>query len=92
MTRGYPTESVKSDQMDISLLNYVTLGSVKQYVDQYGIQFEMIMKPDGLQVTLIKKYNDKSIRKKSFTIDNGEYNRFQQCFMATVSELQLMTY
>ena len=92
MKNSYPTEPVNTDTRDLMCLNSVTIGMIKQLVDQNGIQVDMTIKTDGLRLTLIKKYPDKTVRKRSVDIDNGEYGMLQTKFMGALSELQMMSW
>ena len=90
MKNSYPTEPIQTDTRDIVCLNMITLGAIKQCVDANGIQVDMTMKPDGLRLTLTKKYPDKTIRKRQVDIDNGDYASFQAKFMSTLQELLML--
>ncbi len=92
MKNGYPTEPIQSDTRDIMCLSTVTLGAIKQCVDTNGIQVDITMKPDGLRLTLTKKYPDKTIRKRQVDIDNGDYSTFQTKFMSTLQELLMLQF
>ena len=89
MKNSYPTEPVRSDTNDIMVLNNTTLGMIKSIVDQNGGQLDLTIKPDGMRVTIIKKFPDKSIKKSSVDIDNGNYIMLQNKIMNALAEVQM---
>ena len=89
MKNSYPTEPVRSDTNDIMVLNNTTLGMIKSIVDQNGVQLDLTVKHDGMRVTIIKKFPDKSIKKSSVDIDNGNYIMLQNKIMNALAEVQM---
>lgn len=89
MKNSYPTEPVRSDTNDIMVLNNTTLGMIKSIVDQNGVQLDLTIKPDGMRVTIIKKFQDKSVKKSSVDIDNGNYIMLQNKIMNALAEVQM---
>lgn len=89
MKNSYPTEPIVSNINDILTLNNTTLGMIKTIVDQNGIQMDLTIKPEGIRVNVIKKFPDKSIKKSSVDIDNGNYTMFQNKLMSALAEVQM---
>jgi hypothetical protein len=89
MKNSYPTEPVKSDPNDLMMLNGTTVGMLKNIVDQNGVQLDLTLKPDGIRVTVIKKFPDKSVKKSSVDIDNGNYIMLQNKIMSILAEVQM---
>lgn len=89
MKNSYPTEPVKSDPNDLMMLNGTTIGMLKNIVDQNGVQLDLTLKPDGIRVTVIKKFPDKSVKKSSVDIDNGNYMMLQNKIMSILAEVQM---
>lgn len=89
MKNSYPTEPVKSDPNDLMMLNGTTVGMLKNIVDQNGVQLDLTLKPDGIRVTVIKKFPDKSVKKSSVDIDNGNYVMLQNKIMSILAEVQM---
>jgi hypothetical protein len=89
MKNSYPTEPVKSDPNDLMMLNGTTVGMLKNIVDQNGVQLDLTLKPDGIRVTVIKKFPDKSVKKSSVDIDNGNYMMLQNKIMSILAEVQM---
>ena len=89
MKNSYPTEPVKSDPNDLMMLNGTTVVMLKNIVDQNGVQLDLTLKPDGIRVTVIKKFPDKSVKKSSVDIDNGNYMMLQNKIMSILAEVQM---
>lgn len=67
-----------------------SLAWFKSLADQYALQFDITLKTDGIRINIIKKNEDKSVRKRSVECDNDEIAMLPQKLQMAIQEI-LMT-
>lgn len=77
---------------DILSLQQQNLFILKHIAEGYGVQIEVTIKPNGVKLCFIKKYDDKSVRKRQIELTDGEYNFINQKIMGVLQEFTMVTW
>lgn len=70
MTKSYPSKPC-TEKYKCESLSLIPFSTIKMLSDMAGVQFEIVFKPEGIRVTLIKK-TGKTVRKRTEEVDNAD--------------------
>lgn len=89
MKRSYSIKPNLSTQYSAAAMGAMqtTLAWFKALADQYALQFDITLKTDGIRINVIKKNEDKSIRKRSVECDNDEIDILPRKLQMAVQEI-----
>jgi len=86
MKQSYPTKGIDPSSYNGQPIN-VSLAYFKQLSDMNAVQTEITLKPEGIRITLIKKYPDKTVKKRKIECDNKELQLFQMRFQEALRDV-----
>ena len=86
MKQSYPTKGIDPASYNGQPIN-ISLAYFKQLSDMNAVQTEITLKPEGLRVTLIKKYPDTTVKKRKIECDNKELQMFQMRFQEALRDV-----
>lgn len=78
MKRSYPNyqDINNSNYPKGNFFNGTTLSTLKTLADNYAVQIELVVRPDGVRIKLIKKHKNNTIKTKSLEILNADMVKF----------------